>query len=113
MRMACGKSAIAIMAVMMAAVFGCASSTSTKGRSTHSAVEATATGAADSPAASSKAGTKVQEAAFAEDPDGARLVLTARRVERPPQCRDALRWHVRRRGERPPPRSRRRPGRLR
>ncbi len=75
--MACGKSAIAIMAVMMAAVFGCASSTSTKGRSTHSAVEATATGAADSPAASSKAGTKVQEAAFAEDPDGARLVLTS------------------------------------
>jgi len=73
--MACGKSAIAIMAVMMAAVFGCASST--KGRSTHSAVEATATGAADSPAASSKAGTKVQEAAFAEDPDGARLVLTS------------------------------------
>jgi type IV pilus assembly protein PilQ len=73
--MACGKSAIAIMAVMMAAVFGCASST--KERGTHSAVEATATGAADSPAASSKAGTKVQEAAFAEDPDGARLVLTS------------------------------------
>jgi type IV pilus assembly protein PilQ len=75
--MACGKSAIAVVAVMMAAVFGCASSTSTKGRSTHAAVEATATGAADSPAASSKAGTKVQEAAFAEDPDGARLVLTS------------------------------------
>src|SRR5215472_5850830 len=75
MRMACGKSAIAILAVMMAAVFGCASST--KGRGTHSAVEAASTGASDSTSASSKGGTKVQEAAFADDPDGARLVLTS------------------------------------
>jgi len=73
--MACGKSAIAIMGVMMAAVFGCASST--KGRGAHSAADTAATGAEGSPAVSSKTGLKVQEAAFAEDADGARLVLSS------------------------------------
>ncbi len=74
MRMACRWSAIAITALSMAAVFGCASSS--RGRGVQSA-DGAAAAAADSPAHASKGGATVQEAAFNEDADGARLVLSS------------------------------------
>ncbi len=74
MRMVCRRSAIAITIVMMAAVFGCASST--RGRGAHPADGASAA-AAGSPATAPQGGPTVQEAAFNEDSDGARLVISS------------------------------------
>lgn len=78
--MACRKSAIAVMSLMMAAVFGCASSrsTGTEGRSAHATVGTATVAASDTSApAAPTSGPKVQEAAFNEDSDGARLVLSS------------------------------------
>src|SRR5215831_5596141 len=74
MRMACRRSAIVITTLMMAAVFGCASSTGGRGAQP---TDGTPVPAASSPAATSHGGSTVQEAAFNEDSDGARLVLSS------------------------------------
>jgi type IV pilus assembly protein PilQ len=72
--MACRRSAIAITTLMMAAVFGCASSTGGRGAQPTDGAPAPA---ASSPAAASHGGSTVQGAAFNEDSDGARLVLSS------------------------------------
>jgi type IV pilus assembly protein PilQ len=83
MCMACRRSAIAIVALTMAAVFGCASSnsTSTRGRGagSQSAVDTASTTVKPAGSAASRAKTevRVQEAVFNEDSDGARLVLSS------------------------------------
>jgi len=71
--MASRGSAIAIVASMMAAVFGCAS----RGGGAPSAAGSAVAATAESSAAASKSGPKVQGAAFNEDADGARLVLSS------------------------------------
>ncbi|HMF07520.1 MAG TPA: AMIN domain-containing protein, partial [Thermoanaerobaculia bacterium] len=72
--MACRRGAIAITTLMMAAVFGCASSTGGRGAQPTDGAPAPA---ASSPAAASHGGSTVQGAAFNEDSDGARLVLSS------------------------------------
>src|SRR5215831_2089681 len=76
MRMACRKTAITIVALMLGAALGCASSGH---KSAPPPVSDTATpeAPAKTAATSPKAKAQVQEASFSEDSDGARLVLSS------------------------------------
>ncbi len=78
MRMAWRTTAMAIVALMLAAVFGCAA----RGRSAGvpgaaEAVAAAPRTSSDSPTAAAATAARITEAAFNEDADGARIVLSA------------------------------------
>src|ERR1700674_2095098 len=73
MRMALRRSATAFVALTLTAAIGCAS----RSRGTRPQATAGAAPAASGSSASAPASAHVQEAAFSEDADGARLVLSA------------------------------------